>query len=75
MIEIKNNWTKEEISEIYHSPLLDLIYRAATVHRENEDYSEVQISSLLSIRPGAARKIAHIVRKRRAFIQIWKSRP
>lgn len=52
MTEIRNNWTKEEIGEIYHSPLLDLIYRAATVHRENKDYSEVQISSLLSIKTG-----------------------
>ncbi|MEO8793976.1 MAG: biotin synthase BioB [Daejeonella sp.] len=52
MTEIRNNWTKEEIAEIYHSPLLDLIYKAATVHRENEDYSEVQISSLLSIKTG-----------------------
>jgi biotin synthase len=52
MTEIRNNWTKEEIAEIYNSPLLDLIYRAATVHRENKDYSEVQISSLLSIKTG-----------------------
>ena len=52
MTEIKNTWTKEEISEIYNSPLLDLIYRAATVHRENKDYAEVQISSLLSIKTG-----------------------
>jgi biotin synthase len=52
MTEIRNNWTKEEIAEIYHSPLLDLVYRAATVHRENKDYSEVQISSLLSIKTG-----------------------
>lgn len=52
MNEIRNNWTKEEISEIYNSPLLDLVYRAASVHRENNDYSEVQISSLLSIKTG-----------------------
>ena len=52
MTELRNNWTKEEIAEIYHSPLLDLIYRAATVHRENKDYAEVQISSLLSIKTG-----------------------
>lgn len=52
MTDIRNNWTKEEIAEIYNSPLLDLIYRAATVHRENKDYSEVQISSLLSIKTG-----------------------
>ncbi len=52
MTEIRNNWTKEEIAEIYHSPLLDLVYRAATIHRENKNYSEVQISSLLSIKTG-----------------------
>jgi biotin synthase len=52
MTEIRHNWTKEEISDIYHKPLLDLIYEAATVHRENKDYSEVQISSLLSIKTG-----------------------
>ncbi|EOR95671.1 Biotin synthase [Arcticibacter svalbardensis MN12-7] len=52
MIEIRNDWTKEEIADIYHSPLLDLIYRAGTIHRLNEDYAEVQISSLISIKTG-----------------------
>jgi biotin synthase-like enzyme len=52
MTEIRNNWTKEEIAEIYHTPLLDLIYRSASVHRENKDYAEVQISSLISIKTG-----------------------
>ncbi|QJD98116.1 biotin synthase BioB [Mucilaginibacter robiniae] len=52
MAEVRHNWTKEEIAEIYHSPLLDLIYRAATVHRENKDYAEVQISSLISVKTG-----------------------
>lgn len=52
MATIRNNWTEQEISAIYKSPLLDLIYRAATIHRENEDYAEVQISSLLSIKTG-----------------------
>ncbi len=52
MIQIRNNWTAEEIAEIYNRPLLDLIYEAATIHRQNSDYSEVQISSLLSIKTG-----------------------
>ncbi len=51
-MEIRHDWTQEEIAAIYHSPLLDLIYRAATIHRQNKDYSEVQISSLLSIKTG-----------------------
>ena len=49
---LRNNWTTEEISEIYNKPLLDLLYEAATIHRQNKDYSEVQISSLVSIKTG-----------------------
>ncbi|MBY0479894.1 MAG: biotin synthase BioB [Chitinophagaceae bacterium] len=49
---IRNDWTKEEILEIYNRPMLDLIYQAATIHRNNNNYSEVQISSLLSIKTG-----------------------
>ncbi|PTQ96932.1 biotin synthase [Mucilaginibacter yixingensis] len=52
MTEVRNDWTKEEIAEIYNRPLLDLIYEAATIHRENKDYAEVQISSLISIKTG-----------------------
>lgn len=49
---IRHNWTREEIAAIYHRPLLDLMYEAATVHRSNNDYGEVQISSLISIKTG-----------------------
>ncbi len=49
---IRHNWTKEEILDIYNTPLLDLVYRAASVHREHNTYGEVQVSSLLSIKTG-----------------------
>ncbi len=49
---IKNNWTREEIEAIYNLPFLDLVYRAATVHRLHHDPQEVQISTLLSIKTG-----------------------
>jgi len=48
----KKNWTKEEILEVYKTPLMDLVYRAATVHREHHNANEVQVSSLLSIKTG-----------------------
>lgn len=53
---LKHDWTKEEISEVYHKPLLDLIFEAASIHRENKDYGEVQISSLLSIKTGGCKE-------------------
>lgn len=52
MAHLKNNWSREEISEIYFSPVLDLIYRAASVHREHNDASEVQVCTLLSVKTG-----------------------
>ncbi|MEM1260453.1 MAG: biotin synthase BioB [Bacteroidota bacterium] len=52
MSETKHNWTKEEILEIYNQPLMELLYQAATVHRENHDPNTVQVSTLLSIKTG-----------------------
>jgi biotin synthase len=49
---IRNDWTRAEIENIYHSPILDLIYRAATVHRTYHDPQEVQVCTLLSIKTG-----------------------
>jgi biotin synthase len=37
---------------IYESPLMDLVYRAATVHRANHDSQDVQRAALLSIKTG-----------------------
>src|ERR1700709_1705696 len=44
--------TKEEITQIYNTPLLELIYQAATIHREHQHTSEVQVCTLLSIKTG-----------------------
>src|ERR1043165_1220071 len=52
MTAIRHNWTVEEILDIYNTPLLDLIYKAQSVHREFNDAGEVQVSSLLSIKTG-----------------------
>lgn len=49
---LRNDWTKEEIEEIYNLPLLELVYRAATVHREWHNPEEIQMSTLLSIKTG-----------------------
>lgn len=48
----KNTWTREEIAGIYNTPILELIYQAATVHRQHNDPSEVQVCTLLSVKTG-----------------------
>lgn len=55
-MEVRNNWTLNEIQEIYNRPLLDLIFDAAIVHRQNKSYSEVQVSSLISIKTGGCKE-------------------
>ena len=48
----RNNWTKEEILAIYNQPMMDLLFEAATIHRQHHNPNEVQVSTLLSIKTG-----------------------
>lgn len=52
MNEIRNNYSLQEIEDIYNTPLLELVYKAATVHRKYQDTAEVQVCTLLSIKTG-----------------------
>lgn len=52
MIAQRHNWTKAEILAIYNKPLMELLYEAATIHREYHDPNTVQVSTLLSIKTG-----------------------
>ena len=38
--------------EIYNKPLMDLLYEAATIHRQYHDPNTVQVSTLLSVKTG-----------------------
>src|SRR5215218_4812439 len=48
----RHDWTVDEIKEIYNTPLLELVYRAASVHRKYNETGEVQVCTLLSIKTG-----------------------
>ena len=52
MNSIRHDWTSEEILDIYNLPLMELLYKAATVHRAYHDPNTVQVSTLLSIKTG-----------------------
>lgn len=49
----RHDWTKEEILALFDLPLMDLVWRAQTVHRANFDPNQVQRSSLVNIKTGA----------------------
>ena len=46
------DWTKQQILELYNTPLMELIYKAAETHKQNHKVGEVQVSSLVSIKTG-----------------------
>ena len=52
MDAIRTDWTREEISEIYNQPILNLVYQGASVHRQYHDPQEVQVCTLLSVKTG-----------------------
>ncbi|MBX9778971.1 MAG: biotin synthase BioB [Chitinophagaceae bacterium] len=49
---IRNNYSLTEVEAIYHEPLLELVFKAAAIHREFNDTAEVQVCTLLSIKTG-----------------------
>jgi len=49
---MRNDWTRAEISALYHQPLLDLLMQAQNVHREFHPPNQVQMCRLLSIKTG-----------------------
>lgn len=48
----RHDWTVEEIRELHDLPLLELVHRAQSVHREHFGENKVQLCSLLSIKTG-----------------------
>src|SRR5438309_12072494 len=49
---LRHDWSAQEIRAIYDAPLMDLVFRAATVHRQFHDPAEVQVCKLMSIKTG-----------------------
>jgi len=49
---MRTDWTRHEVSSIYHLPLLDLLLQAQKIHREFHPANEVQMCRLLSIKTG-----------------------
>lgn len=50
---IRHDWTVKEVQALFDLPFNDLLFKAHTVHRQNFDPNEVQVSTLLSIKTGA----------------------
>lgn len=49
---IRHDWTRQAVLALMETPLLSLVHQAAAVHRAHNDVTDIQLSSLLSIKTG-----------------------
>jgi biotin synthase len=49
---VRHDWTRAEVRALFALPFPELIFRAQSIHRAHFDPTEVQISTLLSIKTG-----------------------
>lgn len=49
----RHNWQTTEVQELFAMPFMELLFKAATIHRENFNAAEIQVSTLLSIKTGS----------------------
>ena len=52
MTEPRNDWTRNQILDLFGLPFAELIFRAQAAHRRHWDPNSVQLSTLLSIKTG-----------------------
>jgi biotin synthase len=50
---LRHDWTRAEVTALFELPFSDLMFQAQTVHRQNFNPNEVQVSTLCSIKTGA----------------------
>ncbi len=49
---IRHDWNREEVLALFDLPFPELLFRAASTHREHFDPAQVQVSTLLSVKTG-----------------------
>ncbi|MGO2420016.1 MAG: biotin synthase BioB [Vibrio casei] len=52
-MELRHNWTVQQVHELLDKPFMDLLFDAQVVHRQFQKQNYVQVSTLLSIKTGA----------------------
>lgn len=49
---VRHDWSRAEVEALFALPFPELLHRAGTAHRQHFDPSEVQVSTLLSVKTG-----------------------
>ncbi|KAL0950833.1 hypothetical protein HGRIS_007594 [Hohenbuehelia grisea] len=48
----RHDWSRQDIQAIYDTPLMELVFRAASVHRKHQDANKIQLCTLMNIKTG-----------------------
>ncbi|KAI3627365.1 BIO2 [Malassezia furfur] len=51
-VPARREWTREEVQALFDQPLLELVFQAATVHRQHNDPQRIQLCTLMNIKEG-----------------------
>jgi biotin synthase len=57
--DVRHDWTRAEVGQLFDLPFNDLLFHAQQVHRAHFDPNAVQISTLLSIKTGGCPEDCH----------------
>lgn len=49
---VRNDWTREEVEDLFNQPLLELAFQAASTHRQFNDAQKIQLNRLVNIKEG-----------------------
>ena len=52
MTQIRTDWTREEIADLFDLPFTELLFQAATVYRDYHPPEQIQLCTLLLVRAG-----------------------
>jgi len=52
MFPVRNDWSRSEVEALLAMPFTELLHQAGSAHRQHFDPSEVQVSTLLSVKTG-----------------------
>jgi biotin synthase len=47
---VRSDWSRAEVQRVFDGPLMETIFRAASVHRLHHDASRIQLCTLMNIK-------------------------
>ena len=56
--QVRSNWLRGEVQQVWDTPLMELVFRAAGVHRQWHDPERIQLCTLMNIKSESSRGVS-----------------